>query len=380
MPRVHLEGLTRQVVVAATETEPRNMGADLVSLAGGRLLLGYSRWLGGAHDYDGSQICGLLSDDDGATWGAPFDIAVPGIPGSGVAGSGVEAVRMPCFLRLKGGDLACFARYRTSVADTWIGQIVCRDEARLASARSGDPPCGPKLWTEPVRVTPPPPGRHILLNNRGVRLRRGTRAGRILLPVASPWPWDEGDARGSDVRSWVLRSDDDGGSWQVSEPMLAGPRRGLMEPYIAELADGRLRMWMRTQMDSQYESLSADGGATWTEAAPGPLVSPESPVAVARHAASGLLMVVWNHNRVGRHTADRTPVCVAFSADEGESWFGEQVLDPDTRSGRPGEAAAGRSFSYPGARFHGDGGYVTYYESCEGRISLILRRFQLRVD
>jgi len=365
--QVRLDELTRQVLVPATETEPRNMGADLVELADGRLLLGYSRWLGGAHDYDNSQICGMVSHDEGATWGPSFDIAVPG--------PRAEAVRMPCFVRLAEGELACFGRYRASVSDTWIGQIICRDEARLGNAAGeGDPGCGPALWTEPVRVTPPPPGRHILLNNRAVRLRTGAAAGRILLPVSSPWPWDEEDARGSDIRSWVLRSDDEGRTWEASDSMLSGPQRGLMEPYIAELSDGRLRLWMRTQMDCQYESVSTDGGVTWSAAAPGPLESPESPVAVARHEASGLLMVVWNHNRVGRHTADRTPLCVAFSADEGASWFAEKALDP-----APGESSEGRSFSYPGAHFRGDRGFVTYYESVEGRISLVLCHFELHV-
>lgn len=357
IPPVHLEALTRQVLVPATEAEPRNMGADLVELTDGRLLLAYSRWLGGAGDYDGSRICGLLSEDGGATWEAPFDIAVPE--------AATEAVRMPCFLRREDGGLACLARFRASVADTFVGLITCRDETRL----------GPGSWTEPVRVTPPPPGRHILLNSRAVRLQRGPWSGRILVPLSSPWPWDEEDAGGSDIRSWALRSDDDGRSWQASGTMLRGPRRGLMEPYIAELTDGRLRMWMRTQMHCQYESVSEDGGLTWSAAAPGPLVSPESPVAVARHPGSGLLMVVWNRNRRGRHTADRTPVCVAFSADDGASWCGEQVLDPE-----PGAGSQGRSFSYPSAHFHGDGGFVTYYESAAGRICLILRRFRLQTD
>lgn len=363
MPRdVHLGQLTRQVLVPASDEQPRNMGADIIELADGGLLLAYSHWLGGSHDFDGSQMRAMVSPDRGATWGTAFDLAVPG--------GRVDAVRMPCFLRLHSGRLACFARYRTSVLDTWVGMSTCTDEARLAAGPA--PREGAGLWTAPRRVTPPPPGRHILLNGRAVRLQRDAAVGRILLPVASPWPWDQEDARGRDIRAWVLRSDDDGRTWTPSASMLAGPRRGLMEPYLVELADGRLRMWTRTQMDCQYESLSGDGGVTWSQARPGPLVSPESPVAVARHWESGLLMVVWNHNRVGRHTEDRTPVCVAFSVDEGESWFGEVVLDPGT-----GEAQEGRSFSYPGARFFGDEGFITYYEAAEGRISLVLRRFRL---
>jgi sialidase-1 len=358
-PTISLDSLTRQVIAPATEVSPRNMGADLVRLSDGRLLLGASRWLDGSHDYDASQIIAWVSGDDGSTWSAPFDLARPD--------ASVEAVRMPCFLRLEDGRLACFCRYRTSIIDTWVGMLVCRDESGL-----GAPGAGPAQWTDPMRISPPAPGRHILLNNRALRLRHGAAAGRILLPVSSPWPWDKEDAKGSDIRSWVLYSDDDGLHWQQSRDALAGPQRGLMEPYTVELSDGRLRLWMRTQVDCQYESVSDDGGVTWSAAAPGPLLSPESPVAVAQHQDSGLLMVVYNHNRRGKHTADRTPLCVAFSHDEGASWFARQKLDPDT----DGE---GRSFSYPSAHFFGDRAYVTYYEKNDAGISLVLRRFTLQL-
>ena len=360
-PIVELNNLTRHILIPATETEPRNMGADLIELSDGRLLLGVSRWLGSAHDDDSSEVFGIVSEDGGATWSDRFGIVRPT--------GRVEAVRMPNFLRLNDGRLACFCRHRISMLDTWVGMIVCLDEENL-----GKPGAGPTQWSDPMRISPPAPGRHILLNNRVVRLKCESGAGRILLPLASPWPWDGEDARRSGFRTWVLYSDDDGSTWQRSESMLAGPERGLMEPYIIERPDGALRMWMRTQMSSQYESVSEDGGVTWSEAAPGPLVSPESPVAIARHKATGLLMVVWNHNRRGHHTTDRTPICVVFSQDEGASWFGEQRLDPS-----PELENEMCSFSYPSANFFGDRGFVTYYENRDRRISLVLRRFEIRV-
>ncbi|NKB72405.1 MAG: hypothetical protein GKR89_35460 [Candidatus Latescibacteria bacterium] len=361
MATIELTGLSRSVLVPATATQPRNMGADLIALRDGRLLMGASRWLGGAHDNDGSMVFGLTSDD-GKTWTAPFDIVLPD--------DGGEAVRMPNFLRLKDGRLACFCRHRTSMLDTWTGMTICLDEEGL-----GKPGAGPHQWSAPRRISPPAPGRHVLLNNRVVRLRTGPYAGRILLPLASPWPWEEEDWQGTDIRTWILLSDDDGATWRPSRSMLAGPERGLMEPYIVELDDGRLRMWMRTQVDTQYESVSADGGLTWSPAAPGALVSPESPVAVARHEKTGLLAVVWNHNRKGKHTTDRTPICIAFSADEGASWSHEQRLDPAADLDN-----LGCTFSYPGIDFLGEQGFVTYYENRDGKISLILRTFDLRLS
>ena len=54
-PIVELNNLTRHILIPATETEPRNMGADLIELSDGRLLLGVSRRLGSAHDDDSSE-------------------------------------------------------------------------------------------------------------------------------------------------------------------------------------------------------------------------------------------------------------------------------------------------------------------------------------
>ena len=195
------------------------MGADIVKLRDGRLLLGASCWIGGTHDYDASKVVAMVSEDGGSTFSEPFDLVRPTAP--------VEAVRMPCFLRLEDGRLACFCRYRTSVIDTWTGMIVCHDETSL-----GMPGAEPCQWSEPVRISPPAPGRHVLLNNRALRLRCGANVGRILLPLASPWPWDQEDAKGTDIRTWVLYSDDDGLTWQRSKSVLAGPRRGLpVVPY-----------------------------------------------------------------------------------------------------------------------------------------------------
>lgn len=80
----------------------------------------------------------------------------------------------------------------------------------------------------------------------------------------------------------VLLSDDDGYSWQsVHLPTLpvlkvAAPHQGVRwldcgpEPTIAELADGRLMMLLRTAMDFYYQSFSDDYGQTWTAAEPSP--------------------------------------------------------------------------------------------------------------
>lgn len=78
----------------------------------------------------------------------------------------------------------------------------------------------------------------------------------------------------------VLRSDDDGRSWQkvVLPPgprhEVACPHKGVRwqnyfcEPTIVELSSGRLWMLIRTSTDMHYESFSDDAGETWTDPRP----------------------------------------------------------------------------------------------------------------
>ena len=154
--------------------------------------------------------------------------------------------------------------------------------------------------------------------------------------------------------------------------MLAGPGRGLMEPYAVELKDGRLLMLMRTQTHRQYRSISPDGGDSWSPATEvTPLVSPESPAAIRRDPGTGWLTVVWNNNSRDKHGPDRTPLTIAFSDDEGESWFGYLNLETDHTT----------EFSYPSLRFIDGKVFVTYYERqvdpTDRRISLKMRSFNI---
>ena len=353
-PRAHLKDMHVQTLVAASERYPRNMGADMVKLRDGRYFLAFSQWLTGMTDQDDSRVMGMVSSDQGVTWGKPFPVATPD--------GECRSVRQPSLLRRGDGELLLFVRCRKELTEAWVALFRCRDEERIDN--------GLAAWTRRRRITPAAPGRHIALNNRAIRLSTG----RLLLPLSTPWPWDRPDVsgRGKDIRSWCLYSDDDGETWQQSRAMLAGPGRGLMEPYAVELKDGRLLMLMRTQTHRQYRSISADGGDSWSPATEvTALVSPESPAAVRRDPGTGWLTVVWNYNSRDKHGADRTPLTIAFSDDEGESWFGYLNLETDRT----------KEFSYPSLRFIDGKVFVTYYERpvdpTDRRISLKMRSFNI---
>ena len=356
-PRVRLADMRVRTLFPATERYPRNMGADMVKLRDGRYFLAFSQWLTGTTDRDDSRVMGVVSSDAGSTWSEAFPVVT--------AHGQCKSIRQPSLLRREDGGLLLFVRCRSRPTEAWVGMLRCRDEVSITE--------GEDAWTPPVRITPPPPGRHIALNNRAVRLSTG----RLLLPLSTPWLWDRPDVSGSgkNIRSWCLFSDDDGETWKQSKSMLAGPMRGLMEPYAVELKDGRLLMLMRTQTHRQYRSVSKDRGDTWSPATEVTrLVSPESPAAIRRDPNTGWLTIVWNYNSRGRQGRDRTPLTVAFSDDDGQSWFGFINLESDPT----------KSYSYPSLSFIDGRANLTYYERIGTprgpRFSLKLRSFTIRQD
>ena len=353
-PSVTLSNIRKQILAPATDEYPRNMGADLTRLTDGRLLLAYSQWLGRTTDDDASRVVGRISEDDGGSWGKIFVIAEPD--------QTQNIVRMPSFVRLGDGRLALFVRCHQSPNGKSIAMMQCRDESLPALDGSA--------WTEPRRITPAGPGSHIIIGQRVIR----TTSGRLIVPLATPWPWDRKDGKTDNIQTWCLLSDD-GENWRQSRSMLEGPGRGLMEPCVVELDSGRLMMLTRTQMHRQYISYSDDDGEIWTEAMEVTrLISPESPAALATEPNTGWVMVVWNRNsNLGSHGTNRTPLTVGFSHDGGKSWFGFHNLEEEP----------GKAWSYPSIRFIDGVAHVLYYEgtktdSGENRISLKMKTF--RVD
>lgn len=341
-----LTDICKQTLVSASDEFPRNMGADIIELKDGRLFLAFSQWYTGADDTDDSQIMGMTSDDSGAQWSQPFPVSLPF--------DDVKTLRMPSMISRNDGTIIMLMRCRTSITEAWVGMSCCRDETLIGSDKAA--------WTQPVLASPPPPGRHIALNNRLVRLN----SGRLLLAVSSPWPWDRSDVEGNNIRAWCLLSDDDAETWHVSSDIITGPGRGAMEPYVVELQDERLLMLIRTDTGYQYRSISEDGGDTWSVPVTQPdLVSVQSPCAVRRDPRSGCLFIVWNHGQPGTHAHDRSPLTVGWSDDDGTSWQIMADLEDDTKC----------DYSYPSINFIAERTYVTYYVRRDRQLSLKMQSF-----
>lgn len=145
----------------------------------------------------------------------------------------------------------------------------------------------------------------------------------------------------SDPGRWVVCSfvsDDDGKSWLRSNLIDLGGHGhhdGATEPTVAELSDGRLLMFIRTNLGFFWQALSDNAGRYWRTIEPSPIDASSSPGQLVR-LRSGRLLLLWN----ARDPKDGAwPLCkpdeqhsefpaswhpeelsIAMSDDDGSNW------------------------------------------------------------
>lgn len=158
-------------------------------------------------------------------------------------------------------------------------------------------------------------------------------------------------------------SDDEGKSWRRSNIIDIGGHGhhdGATEPTIAELSDGKILMFIRTNLDRFWQAISEDGGRYWRIIQPSCIDASSSPGRLLR-LRSGRLVLVWNRlNPEGRiypkwenwagsevpASLHREELSLSFSEDDGKTWLppvviarqrGGQLSYPYVFERRPGE-------------------------------------------
>ncbi|MFW6060749.1 MAG: sialidase family protein, partial [Phycisphaeraceae bacterium] len=297
---------------------PRNSEGDFIKLNDGRLLFIYTHFVEGASDHADAYLAARESSDGGRTWSGEDALVLP----NEEAGMNVMSVSL---LRRGDGAIALFYCRKESLED-------CRPRMRISTDEA-------RTWSEPIDVIPDNEiGYYVLNNDRVIQLERGPHAGRLIVPVAlhkAP-DWEEWTSK---AHAMCYLSDDGGQTWHRSADVLhpptndAGDLVALQEPGVVELTDGRVMMFIRTDGGCQYLAFSEDGGEHWTGPAPSELASPTSPASIKRIPGTGDLLLVWNdHRNIDEQRADkRTPLSVAISRDEGQSWQHAKPIfdDPD---------------------------------------------------
>lgn len=300
--------MIRHVVIeAATAQTPRSDTASVAELSDGRLMVIYHKYERGkhsGHDHGMCRVWSKVSSDGGETWTQPR-MLVGAAPGD-------MNVQAPALLRLRSGQLLLIClRARQGGGSSTMCVFSSDDQGRSFSPRE-------PIWKR----------------SKGQLLQGGAsslvelKSGRLLLPFhgGSGNQWRQKNS------AWAFTSDDKGKTWQRSTAVEL-PKRGAMEPSVAELADSTLLMSLRTQLAGPYLSRSADGGRTWSKAVFSGLEGGESCTCLRRIPGTRDLVLFWNNSKYNKrhhHFGERTPLAAARSSDHGKSWqlIGTLADDP----------------------------------------------------
>lgn len=299
---------------------PRNSEGAFLDLEDGRLLFAWS-YFEGEHSYDHSpaSVYAMVSEDGGETFSEPFLFLDRTMDGA-------ENVMSLSLLTMQDGSVGLFYFLRRALDD---GRLWLRKTKDLG-----------KTWSEPRPCTTSK-GYYVTNNDRVLRLE----SGRLLSPAAyhrviirghQPERWD------SRATTYFFYSDDDGESWDESNPCTVNTRHsrsGLQEPGAIELSKNVLYGWARTDLGRQYEMYSTDGGANWSEAVPSRFTSPNSPLSL-KYDKNGKLFAIWNPipEYIGRPrwpdywNGGRTPLVIAARRPDG-SWSDPHVLEGEPDAG-----------------------------------------------
>ena len=284
---------------------PRNSEGDFITLNDGRVLFVYTHYTGSSSsDHATAYLAGRFSSDKGRSWDKADHLILEN--------EGKMNVMSVSLLRLKSGEIALFYLRKNSVTDCIPMLRISKDEA--------------KSWSEPVRCIQDREGYFVLNNHRVIQLK----SGRLLMAVA--YHGNSLPGRKNRLGSaWSYYSDDNGKNWKPGFEAANPDSVVVQEPGVVELKDGKILMWMRTNSGFQYQSWSTDGGVSWSAAQKSNIPSPLSPAAIDRIPQTGDLLLVWNNND-NSNTATkgkRTPLTIAISKDEGNTWQKIKNLETD---------------------------------------------------
>ena len=320
------------MVNEATPGHPRHSEGDLVVLSDGSLLLVWTDYHSGkGWDDSPARLSARRSTDGGRTWSRKWTV---------VEDEHDTNVMSASLLNL-GDELLL----------VYLDLLPGMPAKGMVVRRSGD---GGRTWTAAAAITPANGNRHTANN---ASLRR-LPDGRILLAAREyvdgvRWPY-------------CLLSDDGGSTWHagahVPDPGLPERERlaqNVNEPSVAQLADGRLLMTMRSVAGGQFFAYSEDRGQSWSRPFLSPLRGACSPAAIQRVPGTADVLCLWTYGLSGR-----TPLVSAVSSDAGRTWRPLKLVERSRHHG----------YCYTSITFHGDHVLLTY---CHAPELAGLRRFEV---
>lgn len=183
-----------------------------------------------------------------------------------------------------------------------------------------------KTWTPPVNITAsvkePSWGWYATGPGVGIQIQHGPHRGRLVIPCDHSYddPTAPPGRHSRQQGAHVIYSDDHGRTWKRG----GNVRPNMNECQVVELADGTgsllLNLRNYSSENCRAQSLSADGGLTWTAPEPQPqLIEPRCQASILRYNWPGGIEPgrILFSNPAGLR---RTNMTVRVSYDDGKNW------------------------------------------------------------
>ena len=170
-------------------------------------------------------------------------------------------------------------------------------------------------WSSPRRIADG------IMMNKPVVLNNGAWA----FPI-SVWNLP-GVKRGKDGAKMYLSCDQGKNFFEQGKAKI--PRRvaSFDEHSIVEAANGSLKMFIRRNLFGNLESISDDGGKTWSKPVMSPINGPSSRLWISRLKSGKLILVNNDCGTKKRRGMKRKNMTAWLSDDDGKNWYGGLVLD-----------------------------------------------------
>ncbi|MCK5757945.1 MAG: exo-alpha-sialidase, partial [Clostridiales bacterium] len=146
-------------------------------------------------------------------------------------------------------------------------------------------------------------------------------SGRIIVAYTFMDPERIGDSNDVQAQHYTgacILSDDEGKTWRRSQEIVSTTQRGVMELQMVETAPNKIFALFRTKSGYVYQTISDDGGETWSESIPSPLTAPESMTRMIKLKNGNILVT---RNSISSKTQyPRHPITASISTDGGVTW------------------------------------------------------------
>lgn len=189
-------------------------------------------------------------------------------------------------------------------------------------------------WKEPAEITrtakDPAWGWYATGPGHAIQMKKGIHKGRLVIPCDHSYD-DPGGKVGDgpyEYGSHIIYSDDHGATWRLGGVI----RPGVNECQVVELADGKgtllINMRSYSGRHRRTQSLSRDGGMTWSEPADvAHLIEPVCQASIIRYSdieSGGGDRILFSNPA----SEKREKMTVKMSRDHGETWTVERLLHP----------------------------------------------------